>query len=826
MRGFPFGARAGRLSIGFCAGIALASGTTASAQTTTPEATRTVEPVLEEITVTARKREESVLDAPLSVSAFDATKLENAGLFDVNDIAEVTPGFSFAEQGNVWPGRLYSQIFFRGMAVTNPTPKDQVGALFVDGIYYLGAASSLNTFDVERVEVLKGPQNAYFGRNTFGGALNFIMRTPTGEPRTNIETDVTHEGSYKMAFGNEGTLVPDKLLYRVSLSKYHKAPFYTAQDGGQLGEQNSTNVAVTLFAEPTDRWAMRLRVQFGEDEDGSPAAAFLPGTQYNTCGGTKPYSRYAEDGTPTTVYPNNYVCGRVPTISQLGEKVVTRNTSLNSPTLAARGFGSLLTDIVRYKSFESYLASNVNPAVVAITRNLLDEVPDLDGLGLHRKYWLTSLNSDFTLTDSLTLSALFGYNRAVTFQAHDSDGQDAEAQIQINANKSVDKSAELRLTWDNGGPLTALVGVNYYEQLYDGSFTGVLSVRPTGAVIVGLNGNSNGTQAEVLGFFGSLNYTFLEDFRLTLEGRYQKDTVRNVGNRLDIQEVSFTDFLPRVIVSWLPEGRSTNVYASYAKGVIPGQHNAALFDPTILPSERDRLSSTLGATPLLDSEELDAYEIGWKQRFPDLGVYFNFAAYYMEWQGQKLNASLPVMLVDGSITNKTLYVPADIDLQGFELEAGWRPTHWLELEGTLNWTDSEYQRGLDNNVRTLSGTGNVKGLRIARFPEWSGSLAGTVSGVLGTTQWDWYSRLDLRYTGKQFVDPANLAYIGDYVTANLRGGIRNDNWRIEAYVRNLTDEDTWTGGARLIQLIDNASQGILLSAPDKREIGLRISVDF
>src|SRR5690606_35835266 len=100
MRGFPFGARAGRLSIGFCAGIALASGTTASAQTTTPEATRTVEPVLEEITVTARKREESVLDAPLSVSAFDATKLENAGLFDVNDIAEVTPGFSFSEQGN------------------------------------------------------------------------------------------------------------------------------------------------------------------------------------------------------------------------------------------------------------------------------------------------------------------------------------------------------------------------------------------------------------------------------------------------------------------------------------------------------------------------------------------------------------------------------------------------------------------------------------------------------------------------------------------------------------------------------------------------------
>lgn len=809
-------------SIGLMTGVVLALGATAHAQTESADDL----PVIQEITVTARKKAETALETPLSVSAFDEAKIENAGLFDINDIARVTPGINFLETGNVWPGRVYSQIFFRGMAVVNPTPKDQVGALFVDGIYYLGAASSLNTFDVARVEVLKGPQNAYFGRNTFGGAVNFVMRTPTGEQRTNVETDFSHEGSYKTAIGNEGTLIPDKLLYRVSLSKYHKAPFYAASDGGKLGEQNSTNAALTLFATPIERLKARLRVQFGEDEDGSPAAAYLPGRDYNTCGGKIGYSRYDENGNPTVLYPDNFVCGEVPSIGQLGERVITRNTSLSSPVLAARGYPNLLRDIIQNKSFEHYLATNVDPEIVAATVRQLRDVPDLDGFGLHREYWLTSFSADYQLTDSLTLSGLFGYNRAVTFEVNDNDGQDAEAQIQINANKSVDKSAELRLTWDNGGPLTAMVGVNHYRQNYDGSFTGVLSVRPNSAVIVGLNGAANSTEAEVTGLFGAVNYKLPMDLRLTVEGRYQEDTIRNTGNQADPQEVTFKDFLPRVILSWLPEGGNLNIYGSWAKGVIPGQYNASLVDPTIVPSERERLASTTGATLVLDSEEVDAYELGWKQRFLNRRAYVNFATYYMEWRGQKLLASLPVELVDGSISNKSIYVPADIDIKGFELEAGWRVTSSFEIEGTLNWVDSEYKSGLDNNIRILTGSANIKGSKISRFPEWSASLAGTLTGTLPSGNWDWYSRLDLIYTGKQFVDPANLSYIDSYITANLRGGLQNDSWRIEAYVRNLTDDDSWKSGARLIQLIDNVSQGLLMYAPDKREFGVRVSVDF
>jgi len=509
----------------------------------------------------------------------------------------------------------------------------------------------------------------------------------------------------------------------------------------------------------------------------------------------------------------------------LGKSIVSRNTSLNSPMLAARGYPNMLRDIFVHKNFEPYLSTNADPRIIGLARDLLDKVPDLDGFGLHRKYWLTSLSVDYELTDALVLSGLFGYNRAATAEAGDNDGQDLEAQMQLNGNLSVDKSAELRLSWDNGGPLTAMVGVNYYEQSYDGSFTGVLSIRPGSPTIVALNGNTAGSRSEVLGVFGAIHYTFLDDFRFTLEGRYQEDELVRTGNALDPEKVKFTDFLPRVILSWQPVGSSTNVYASYAKGVIPGQYNAALIDPTIPPSERERIAAQTGAVEVLDSEELDSYELGWKQRFLGGRAYLNLAIYTMEWRGQKLTAAIPVTLVDGGTSNRSVYVPADIDLKGFELEAGWRPTNWLELEGTLNWTDSEYVRGLDNNTRTLTGSANMKGLRTARFPEWSGSLSGTLSGGLQGTDWEWFSRLDVMYTGKQYSDPANLAYIDDYITANLRAGLRKSGWRIEAYASNLTDENTWLGGARFINLVDN-SQGLMMIPMREREIGLRISVDL
>ena len=126
---------------------------------------------LEEIIVTARKREESLIDIPMSITAISSTTIEAAALTNLQDISLIAPGLDFQNQGSFLGGRALGQISFRGMNLERVTLSNQLGALFIDGIYVLGGAQSIPLDGIERVEVIKGPQNAYFGRNTFAGAL-------------------------------------------------------------------------------------------------------------------------------------------------------------------------------------------------------------------------------------------------------------------------------------------------------------------------------------------------------------------------------------------------------------------------------------------------------------------------------------------------------------------------------------------------------------------------------------------------------------------------------------------------------------------------------
>jgi iron complex outermembrane receptor protein len=134
---------------------------------------------LEEIVVTARKREESLQEIPIAISAFTAEQIENRGITRLEDLTLQVAGVQYHSLGLSIPGRVNSSIRFRGMDVNSQVPTFQLGTLFVDGIYVLGGTHSIPLDDVERVEVVKGPQSAYFGRNTFGGAITYISKQPS-----------------------------------------------------------------------------------------------------------------------------------------------------------------------------------------------------------------------------------------------------------------------------------------------------------------------------------------------------------------------------------------------------------------------------------------------------------------------------------------------------------------------------------------------------------------------------------------------------------------------------------------------------------------------
>ena len=136
--------------------------------------------VLEEIVVSARKRNESIQEVPLSIQVFSAAEMARANILDLAGVANFAPGVTLFENVD----RGYGQVFIRGMQNTPPVGDTtrELASIFLDGVYFTGGVSGISTNNIERVEVIKGPQSALLGRSTFSGAINFISKTTSMEP--------------------------------------------------------------------------------------------------------------------------------------------------------------------------------------------------------------------------------------------------------------------------------------------------------------------------------------------------------------------------------------------------------------------------------------------------------------------------------------------------------------------------------------------------------------------------------------------------------------------------------------------------------------------
>ena len=183
--------------------------------------------VLEEIVVTARKIEENLMEVQLAITAFSAQDIESRNMKDLNDISSFTPSFNFANQqgGSGRNDRSTNSLTFRGLFLGNNIGLSAGGQLFIDGAPVIGAQTP-SISDVERIEVLKGPQSAYFGRSTFAGAINFVTRDPGDEFAGRINAEYSEFGSHDLALSLEGPIVEDKLAIRVGARSVHEGGYY------------------------------------------------------------------------------------------------------------------------------------------------------------------------------------------------------------------------------------------------------------------------------------------------------------------------------------------------------------------------------------------------------------------------------------------------------------------------------------------------------------------------------------------------------------------------------------------------------------------------
>ena len=231
--------------------------------------------VLEEVIVTARKREESLQDIPVAVSAIGASDIQQLALNDLDDLAKVTAGLVFDNDFS----RTANRPVIRGQA--NILGESGV-AYFIDGVYITGSIADYDLQDVQRVEVVKGPQSALYGRNTYAGAINFITKDPGDEVGGNVQLQVAEDDQYQVTGSVSGPLIDGVLSGRLAGRYFERgAIFNSTFDGAGVGEQESQSISGLLRWTPGERTDIRFRAYYSELDDGQPALFRQPASANN-----------------------------------------------------------------------------------------------------------------------------------------------------------------------------------------------------------------------------------------------------------------------------------------------------------------------------------------------------------------------------------------------------------------------------------------------------------------------------------------------------------------------------------------------------------------
>jgi len=219
----------------------------------------------DEMLVTARKREESLQDVPLSISAFDSDFIADTGVNGIFELAQFTPGLSFRQSY----GRTLDRPAIRGQSIV--LGENTVG-LFVDGVFVQGSLSSTPLDNVERVEVIRGPQAALFGRATLAGAINYITRKPSDEWTAKVSVTGAEHEEYEARGFISGPIIEDKLAFDFGARHYEYDGEYDniGPGGGSIGQEETQGVYGSLFFTPSDNFNALFRATYFEDDDGHP----------------------------------------------------------------------------------------------------------------------------------------------------------------------------------------------------------------------------------------------------------------------------------------------------------------------------------------------------------------------------------------------------------------------------------------------------------------------------------------------------------------------------------------------------------------------------
>lgn len=235
---------------------------------------------IEEIVVTVRKTEENLQDVPLSVATLDNEQIRRLGINDIRSVVRYTPGLQFDDGYSAQDTR----IVIRGLSPTRGRPNV---AFLVDGIDFTGEAVSTaggafsinqRLLDVERVEIVRGPQSALYGRSAFAGAIQYITKTPSlSEREAEVRTDIGSDSQYQVTAAL-GTPIGDTFGIRANLLWYDEDGFYdNALTGEDVGGKEGRGLSLTGLWQPADNLSIKVRGAYSDEEFDIAAQTRVPG---------------------------------------------------------------------------------------------------------------------------------------------------------------------------------------------------------------------------------------------------------------------------------------------------------------------------------------------------------------------------------------------------------------------------------------------------------------------------------------------------------------------------------------------------------------------
>ena len=779
-----------------------------------------------EIIVTARKREESLQDVPLSIATFNAEQLQGRGLLSDYDIANFTVGFRTLQQY----GRDGDRPTIRGMSAP-PNRGEANASYFIDGVFVSGSISTAVTSAVERVEVLRGPQSAQFGRATFAGAVNYVTRKPGDTFQGEIKGRAGTHDDHGVNGWASGPIGDSTFSYLVSgsWSEYGgqwrnqleaASPALNPQLAGakgqadydsdsrepvrvflanspqmadhtRLGAEETTDLLGKLVWRPAEGSEVNLKYGFTKSDDSHFPNLLLTGLNCNL-----PYAgTEGEAWFPTT---NGDYCGKVSADGRINR--------INLPDFR-EGVVYRFADITPSPEDprpEDYSLAGQEPGTYREqNRVLLEYVQDVSGFTLTtRGAWNKDDFQQLLDLDHTQTRAVWGLFHF-----------DLQRDIK-------DKSLEFRVDSPGDLPVRYSLGAYWFDQDRENrqrSYLGPAVVLENffGAENADTTAFQPSTFIDVTNkaVFGSLDIDLAEQWTLVLEARYAKDEKSIRGGALGKCDeggactpvkpaLDFDSFTPRITLRYQPSDELT-LYFLTAKGNKPGDFNSEFFrngnkvaavnagvygcTPSVPELVRPCLAEKLA---FVKEEEQWTYELGAKASWLDGRLNTNLAVYYIDWQNQGLFTNIRILQdSDTYLTATILRNVGRSEVKGIELETSFRTTDNLSLVANYGYTDSRYVEGDDPGLLDSTGDGDLSGNYVPGVPKHTLILGANITAPL-TSGLTLFVTPDFVLNSKRYTSANNFSWIGNDMTMNLRAGVEAEHWTLTAFVRNLSDDNT------------------------------------